>query len=247
MNFSLHQASHIGNRKFNQDRVAHVYNNDALLVLLADGMGGHLHGELAASTAIATFIEAFANAFPVLLDDPDLFLRNVMLHAHGRVLCITEESRRDDAPGTTCVAAMIKDGVLHFGHAGDSRLYLLRDGQVFAKTQDHSLVSHWMQWGMMTSEQARVHPQRNQITNCLGGAEDVFFIEMGEPILLQPGDVLLLGSDGLWSPFSDEELVAAFHQNSVDHTLDNLIAIALQREHGRSDNVTGLVLRWHGQ
>lgn len=245
MNFSVHQVCHIGNRQFNQDRVAYVYNQDALLLLLADGMGGHLHGEMAASTAISTFIEAFANAFPALLDDAELFLTNVMRHAHNRVLCIEADRRRSDSPGTTCVAAMIKDGVLHFAHAGDSRLYLLRDRKVQARTQDHSLVSHWTQWGMLTEEQARIHPQRNQITNCLGGADDAFYIDIGESITLQAGDVLLLGSDGLWSPFTDDELIAAFGDSgNADAVLQSLVETALKRERGHSDNISGLVVRW---
>ncbi len=245
MNFSVHQASHIGHRKYNQDRVAYVYNQDALLLLLADGMGGHLHGEMAASTAISTFIEAFANAFPVLLEDAELFLSNVMRHAHNRVLSISNDKRRDDAPGTTCVAAMVINGKLHYAHAGDSRLYLLRGGRVLARTLDHSLVSHWIQWGMLTEEQARTHPQRNQITNCLGGAEEVFYMDMADPITLEAGDVLLLGSDGLWSPFSDAELVSAFgNNNNTDAVLQSLVVAALEREPGRADNISGLVVRW---
>ncbi len=147
-------------------------------------------------------------------------------------------------PGTTCVAALIQDGKMYWGHAGDSRLYLLRDGKVAVRTIDHSVVQQWVESGQITAEEARVHPQRNHITHCLGGIEDVFYMEHGVPVVLQSGDVLLLGSDGLWGPFTDRELVEAFSFRSVTDVLDELIATALIREEGHSDNVTGLAVRW---
>jgi serine/threonine protein phosphatase PrpC len=244
MNFSIHQASHIGNRKYNQDRVAYAYSNDALLLVLADGMGGHLHGELAAGAIIDTFIESFElQAYPHIAD-PNAFISGTMRLANERIMNFPHDKASGSFPGSTCVAALIQDGQLYRGHAGDSRLYLLRDSAVLAKTRDHSVVQHWIDKGMMTAEEARIHPQRNQITNCLGGIEDAFHVEMGKPAGLQSGDVLLLGSDGLWGPFSDDDLMQAFATTPVDQALDNLIARALEREKGRSDNITGLVVRW---
>lgn len=245
MNFSIHQATHIGNRKYNQDRVAYAYSSDALLLVLADGMGGHLHGELAASLIVETFVESFGrNALPRIAD-PQGFLSSTMHRANQRILKIAHDQALGNAPGSTCVAALVQDGQLYWGHAGDSRLYLLRAREVLVKTRDHSIVRQWVEWGVISAEEARTHPQRNQITNCLGGAEGLFYMEAAEqPIALESGDVLLLGSDGLWGPFIDEELVAAFALPSLTEALDKLIVHALEREGGRSDNVTGLVMRW---
>jgi serine/threonine protein phosphatase PrpC len=243
MNFSIHQASHIGNRKYNQDRVAYAYSSDTLLLVLADGMGGHLHGELAAALAIETFIDAFGRHARQRLENPPGFIADTMRLAHEGIMKFPLD--KDQAfPGTTCVAAVVQDGNLYWGHAGDSRLYLLRDGAVHARTRDHSMVSQWLEWGMISAEEARIHPQRNQITNCLGGIESMFYMEPGGPIALQSGDVLLLGSDGLWSPFTDDELAKAFTSTPVAEVLDGLVARALERERGRSDNVTGLAMRW---
>lgn len=245
MNFSIHQASHIGNRKYNQDRVAYAYSSDALLLVLADGMGGHLHGELAAGLAIETFVNAFGQHAQGRIDNPMRFISDTMRLAHEGIMKFPVD--KDKAfPGTTCVAALVQDGNLYWGHAGDSRLYLLRDGAVQAKTRDHSMVHQWLEWGMITPEEARIHPQRNQITNCLGGIEDMFYMEPGGPVPLQSGDVLLLGSDGLWSPFTDDELAGAFNSHPVEEVLDGLVVRALERERGRSDNVTGLAMRWGG-
>src|SRR3989338_7745204 len=215
MNFSIHQASHIGNRKYNQDRVAYAYSNDALLLVLADGMGGHLHGELAASMIIETFMEWFGGHAQPRIADPKAFISDIMNYAHERIMKFPHDDSLGGFPGSTCVAALIQDDKLYWGHAGDSRLYVIRDGAVLIKTRDHSLVHQWVEWGMITTEDARIHPQRNQITNCLGGAEDIFHMETGEPVALRSGDVVLLGSDGLCGPFADEELAQAFASRPV--------------------------------
>jgi len=244
MNFSIHQASHIGNRKFNQDRVAYAYCKDSLLLVLADGMGGHLHGEMAAAVAIETFVETFGRHAQPRISDPDAFIADTMRYAHERIMRFPHDQEMGGFPGTTCVAVLIQDGIMYWGHAGDSRLYLMRDGAVYARTTDHSMVQRLVDAGSISAEQARVHSQRNQITNCLGGIQDMFYAESGKPIELKSGDVVLLGSDGLWGPFTDRELVESFFSMPVADVLDDLIKIALQREDGRSDNITGVVVRW---
>jgi serine/threonine protein phosphatase PrpC len=244
MNFSIHQASHAGNRKDNQDRVAYAYSSDALLLVLADGMGGHLHGDLAAGLIIETFVELFGRYARPRIADPGAFISETMRRAHERIMKFPHDDTLGHFPGSTCVAALIQDGKIYAGHAGDSRLYVLRDGTTLAKTQDHSMVYQWVKWGVITTEEARVHPQRNQITNCLGGADDIFQMESGEPIELRSGDVVLLASDGLWGPFADEELAAALSSEPVGKVLDKLIVLALEREGGRSDNITGVAMHW---
>jgi len=244
MNFSIYQASHIGNRKYNQDRVAYAYSSEALLLVLADGMGGHLHGEVAADLIIGTFVESFGRDAQPRIANPGEFVSGVMRHANERILRLVHDEALGGFPGSTCVAALIQDGEVCWGHAGDSRLYLLRDGAVLTKTRDHSMVQQWMEWGMITAEEARVHPQRNQITNCLGGVEDMFYMEHGQPVVLQSGDVLLIGSDGLWGPFTDQELAEAFAAKTVNEALDGLVTRALEREAGHSDNITGIAVCW---
>jgi serine/threonine protein phosphatase PrpC len=244
MKFSVHQASHIGNRKYNQDRVAYAYTGDALLLVLADGMGGHLHGEVAAGLIIDTFAEQFGIEAHPCIEAPERFIGEAMKQANERIMKFPHDPAKGGFPGSTCVAALIQDGKMYWGHAGDSRLYLLRDGKIQARTHDHSMVYQWMEWGVITPEEARVHPQRNQITNCLGGQSDMFYMEPGEPVALCSGDVLLLGSDGLWGPFLDDEFIKAFATGPVTEVLDGLVARALERESGHSDNVTGLAIRW---
>ncbi len=243
MNFSIHQASKIGDRKSNQDRVAYAYSKDTLLLVLADGMGGHLHGELAASLAMDAFMEGFNQYVQSGQFDPQNFLTDTMKVAHLRIMALPKQPSKG-FPGTTCVAALIQNGQIYWGHAGDSRLYLLRNNRVLTRTLDHSMVQLWLQWGVIDEEEARTHPKRNQITNCLGGAEDLFEIELAEPVILQSGDLVFLCSDGLSGPFVDKELITAFDATPVEQALDELITRAVLREAGRSDNATGLAMRW---
>lgn len=244
MNFSVHQASHIGNRRFNQDRAAYAYDNDSLLLVLADGMGGHLHGEQAARIAIETFIDAFKHYARAHRTDPQDFLAQAMCDADRRIQDISQGDAPGGAPGSTCVAALVQDGKVYWGYAGDSRFYLLRDGAVHIMSRDHSVVQQWVEQGLITDDEARVHSQRNKITNCLGGLKGMFYMEPGKPAELHSGDVLLIVSDGLWGAFSDAELVEAFAARPVAEALDDLIAQALQRGEGKSDNITGIALRW---
>ncbi len=244
MNFSIHQISNIGNRKSNQDRVAYAYSSDALLLVLADGMGGHLKGELAAVAIMDTFVDTFEQHAQRHIPDPMQFLVDSMRLAHERIMDFSHKMGLGGFPGSTCVAALIQDGKMYWGHAGDSRLYVLRDGAVLTRTHDHSIVSQWLESGVISAEEARVHPHRNQITNCLGGIEDIYYMEQGGPLALRSGDIVLLGSDGLWGPFTDKELAESFDSRPVSAVLDDLIVRALKRENGRSDNITGVVLRW---
>lgn len=242
MKFSVHQASLIGNRKYNQDRVAYAYRNDALLLVLADGMGGHLHGELAATLAIEAFVELFT-LHEAPFGDPQSFLNETMREAHQRIMQLPHD-KDVGFPGTTCVVALIQDGKMYGAHAGDSRLYVLREQAVHSRTRDHSMVQQWYEWGVISEEEARVHPRRNQITNCLGGIEDMFYVESTPAMELLDGDVLLLGSDGLWGPFTDEELAESFFVRPLEQALENLMVRAYEREEGHSDNITGIAIAW---
>jgi serine/threonine protein phosphatase PrpC len=243
MKFSVHQASLIGNRKYNQDRVAYAYRNNSLLLVLADGMGGHLHGELAAALATETLVELFAHYDAEKFVDPQAFIADAMRHAHHRIMKLPH-NKDVGFPGTTCVVALIQDGKMYGAHAGDSRLYVLRDQAVLSRTRDHSMVQQWVEWGVISEEEARIHPRRNQITNCLGGIEDMFYVEPAPILELQQDDILLLGSDGLWGPFTDQELAESFAILPLAKSLDNLIVRAYEREEGHSDNITGLVVAW---
>lgn len=243
MKFSIHQCSHQGGRKYNQDRVAYAHTDHALLLVLADGMGGHLHGEVAAEIAIQTFMDAFTQAAQPRVPEPTEFLREVMRRGHDAIMKYAYEQRLAGSPGTTCVVALIQDGKVCWAHAGDSRLYWLRGDKVVAVTRDHSMVQQWAEWGIISKEEMRTHPDRNKITNCLGGVEDMFFVESSKLGEVQSGDVLLLCSDGLWGPLLESELTFAFATVPLPNALNALSKESLRREGGNADNTTAVVAR----
>lgn len=244
MNFDVYQATYQGGRKYNQDRVAYAYTDQALLLVLADGMGGHSHGELAAQITIQTYMQAFYVAAKPSVQDPAEFLGRIMRHAHETIGQFARDQRLTGNPGTTCVAALVQDGKVCWAHAGDSRFYLVRDAAVAAVTSDHSVVQQWADWGIITHEEMKTHPDRNKITNCLGGSDEQFFVETAPETPLQQGDVLLLCSDGLWGPLSADEIVKGLEKASLSTGLEDLMGLALFRENMSADNTTAVAVRW---
>lgn len=243
MKFAVHQENHIGGRKYNQDRVGYAYTNDALLLVLADGMGGHQHGEIAAQIAVDTFMRAFGRLENGRAKEPEVFLRAAMRAGHDAIIDYAHEQQLGGNPGTTCVAALVQDSQVWAAHAGDSRFYLLRNNAVANVTHDHSVVQQWADWGIISPEEMRTHPDRNKITNCLGGVEDMFYVEVSSNVGMQEDDTLLLCSDGFWSPLKDEELMRLHTSSSLGNTLSELAEVAIRREGKHADNTTAVVAR----
>jgi serine/threonine protein phosphatase PrpC len=243
MKFSIYQSSRIGGRKYNQDRVAYAYTNEALLLVLADGMGGHLHGEIAAQTAIHMYMQAFAQVAHPRVSEPVPFLQDVMQFSHDTILKYAVDHNLPSNPGTTCVAVLVQDGQVHWAHAGDSRLYLLRNGEMLPMTHDHSLVQQWADWGIIAQDEIKTHPDRNKITNCLGGVPTMFYSESPPPLLAQQGDLLLLCSDGFWGPLEDADMAKGLESPALPAAVDALIAEAILRDGSTADNTTALVAR----
>lgn len=244
MNFSIYQSSHQGGRKYNQDCVAYAYTSKALLMVLADGMGGHSHGELAAQITIKTYLQAFSDEATPNINNPEEFLSRVMYKAHANIIQFAQDQKLLGSPGTTCVAAIIQDGIASWAHAGDSRVYLLRDKSVDKVTHDHSVVQQWADMGFITEAQKKTHPDRHRITNCLGGEGDLFFVESGPQKALNQGDVLLLCSDGLWGPLTPDEICAELAHKPLPEAMENLMGVSLYREGLHADNTTAVVARW---
>ncbi|MFA6904246.1 MAG: protein phosphatase 2C domain-containing protein [Gallionellaceae bacterium] len=244
MNFSIYQSSHQGGRKYNQDCVAHAYTGQALLLILADGMGGHSHGELAAQITVKTYMQAFFDEAKPGISEPEEFLSRVMRKAHENIIQFAKDQKLLGNPGTTCIAALIQDGKVCWAHAGDSRVYFLRDHKVLAVTHDHSVVQHWADMGFISEEQMKTHPDRHRITNCLGGEGDMFFVESEPSRNLQQGDVLLLCSDGLWGPMKPDEISKSLMVKPLQTALEQLMDVALYREGEHADNTTAVVVRW---
>jgi len=243
MKFSIFQESRIGGRPLNEDRLGYRYTSEALVMVLADGLGGHGHGELAAETAVRSIIGTFDRQARPRLANPSHFLADAMAEAHTAILSQSGIRQLDDLPRTTCVTCVVQDGIACWAHAGDSRLYLLRQGQVTARTRDHSRVQALIDEGTLTAAGARSHPSRNILTSCLGSDQPPRF-EFSEKMPLRFGDVVVLCSDGVWGPLPDDAALLALAQDDAVQAVPGLLdRIEIATGLGR-DNLSLILLAW---
>jgi protein phosphatase len=245
MQFSVYQESHIGGRKVNQDRMGYSFTRDALLLVLADGMGGHLRGEVAATIALQTISTMFQQQATPYVKKPERFLELACMAAHHDIHRYCAANNLPDTPRTTVVVCLIQHNTAIWAHVGDSRLYWLRGGQVLARTRDHSHVESLIARGVVPPSARATHPDRNKLYNCLG-AGVVPRIELSGRASLLPGDQLLLCSDGLWSMLPDEEMAHCLHTRTVVRAVPDLVGAALAKAGAGSDNVTALAIMWQG-
>jgi serine/threonine protein phosphatase PrpC len=245
MQFSIYQESRRGARKSNQDRIAYCYSRDALLMLVADGMGGHPHGDLAAQIAAQSITGAFRRAARPRLANPRAFLREAFTEAHYAIIQNAEDNRLPESPRTTCVACIVQDNTACWAHAGDSRLYHIRDGRILAQTKDHSLVQQLIDTGRIRKDAAAAHPERSRIFSCLG-SERVPRVDLSQETPLESLDTLILCSDGLWGPLSEKIIGSAVLKLGIMQGVPELLDEAEQRAGRECDNLSVVALTWEG-
>jgi serine/threonine protein phosphatase PrpC len=241
--FTIYQQSRPGKRHNNEDRIAHCYSRDALLMVIADGMGGHYYGEIAAQIAVQTLTERFQREATPQIQDPFLFLEESMRNAHLAIIDFTELHKLKDSPRTTCVACIIQNNIAYWAHSGDSRLYVMRNARVLFRTRDHSRVQLLMDQGVINEAQAATHPERNKIYSCLGGPVPPE-IEFSRKTPLEAGDVLALCTDGLWGVLPDEMLAAALSSENLMEAVPLLLNQADIRGGPYADNLSIVAVRW---
>jgi PPM family protein phosphatase len=243
--FSIYQDSKKGGRKVNQDRMGYLYTRDSLLMVVADGMGGHARGEVASQITMQTIAAMFQQMAKPVLPDPARFLEESISAAHRELHRYRAENSLPEAPRTTVVSCIVQQGLATWAHAGDSRLYLIRGNRVAARTVDHSRVHHLVSSGLISDEDAKDHPERNRIYNCVG-AYVTPTVEVNHPVALHSGDVLMLCSDGLWGALNDRQIVEAFASKTVMRAVPDLVAEALEAAGADADNCTAIAMAWAG-
>lgn len=238
MKFSVFQISRRGGREKNEDRMGYCYTRESALFVLADGMGGHPEGEIAAQIAIQTVSAMFQRqAKPTLKDVPE-FLSSALLGAHHQILRYGTTKDMLDTPRTTLVIAVVQDGRAHWIHCGDSRLYLVRGGQLVMRTRDHSYMELR---NAAIAGLERVN--RNVLFTCLGSPTKPLF-DVAGPVLLEQGDRILLCSDGLWGALDDETIARQLGRQTVSNAVPDLVEDALRKAGDNSDNVTVVAMEW---
>jgi serine/threonine protein phosphatase PrpC len=243
MKFTIYQASRQGGRKNNQDRVAYSYSRDTLLMVVADGMGGHMHGEIAAQIAVQTLTEHFQRLAKPRLADPAGFLGDVALRAHYAINDYAVEQDLLEIPHTTLVAAVLQEDMAYWAHVGDSRLYFFSDGALVARTEDHTAVAQLVRDGIISEEEAGNHPDINKVANCLGGYMTPL-VECSAPIPIHDADTLLLCTDGVWGSLNTQELAAILHAYTLEDAVRHLMDHAEFRGGEHGDNLSLVAMTW---
>ena len=228
-------------RQHNEDAIGVFENEVGILAIVADGMGGHLAGEVASQMTISTFKELW-NDVPVINgpNDAESWLAEKVSDVNKAVYDHSLSHSECQGMGTTIVIVLITSTFATIGHIGDSRCYLLNNSGFNQVTQDHSLVNELVKSGQISKEDAEHHPRKNVLIRALGTEQtvelDLRTIEMEEE------DVLLLCSDGLSDKVSDEILEKSLlSSDNLEHTANNLVKLA--NDNGGEDNISLIMLK----
>ncbi len=240
------QISLLGDREENQDRVSIIEAEGSTLLMVIDGMGGHVNGARAAELAVETIEKAFlAQHHPVL--DPQGFLHLVIGRAHAAVVELGAEISIETRPRATCALCLIQDGAAYWGHVGDSRIYHLRGSNVLERSRDHSHVEVLLYDGEISPEEIATHPMRNYVECCLGGDAELPRMSISRQKSLQQGDVMLVCSDGFWSPLEEAQLADLGAANgALSVNLQTLGEVATRLAAPHSDNTSAAAFSFNG-
>ena len=248
MKYTIFQDTRIGKRPYQQDRIAHWHTKDALFLVVADGMGGHAHGDVAAQIAVDCLGSAFNSEAKPKVADPDNFLFRTIGRAHAMILHQTQRQGlaedQSNTPRTTVVACLVQDGYAFWSFVGDSRLYIIRDGRIVTRTRDHTPVQMLIDAGRIREEAAATHPDRNKLLQCLGGPRAPR-VEPTAHARLAQKDIVLLCSDGFWGPLTPRHLLTGLLGKEMKKAFPELVALSETRAGPRCDNISVLAIEWH--
>jgi PPM family protein phosphatase len=226
------------NKQVNEDACGYAETRLGHLCVLCDGMGGHYGGKEASRMAITTIFEVMEQTPPNVT--PAQALKAAIEEAGRRVYHLGGPPENRTRPGSTVVVMLLHDRGIDVAHVGDSRAYVIRQGQIYPLTRDHSMVQGMIDAGMLTEEQAIGHPDANKITRALGMKPEVEVEVRPEPMELFAGDVLLQSSDGLTDLALGADILGATRQalssGGVQHACNMLVQLANAR--GGHDNIT---------
>ncbi|MEK7224042.1 MAG: protein phosphatase 2C domain-containing protein [Pseudomonadota bacterium] len=243
MKYQITQFSLRGARRVNEDRVGYAERDNAVLLAVADGLGGHRGGEVAAEILVQTLLHTFQTLRHPVVQRPSVFLALGILQAHHAIITRGQDSQPPIEPRTTCVTCLVQNGYAYWAHVGDSRLYLFRQNRFLLRTQDHTTIEELHQGGLLTEKEMLDHPQKSHLLNCLGAATTPT-ISMGEETLLQPGDMLLACTDGLWEALTPEEIARYLKAAALDEAVEEMLLAAQKKKQQACDNVSAVCLRW---
>lgn len=228
-------------RNSNQDSYAAGELMDGTAwAVVCDGMGGANGGNVASANAVKIISEYISSSYHENMNSNSIrtLLQSAICGANVRLYDMAHTIESLEGMGTTVVAAIVSNGMLHITHAGDSRAYLVRDNKLIQITKDHSIVQSMVDKGQLTQEEAKSHPKRNVITRALGVTENIDF-EYNETEFYE-GDQILICTDGLTNYVSENDIEKVISDNNFYEYPKKLIDIA--NEKGGGDNITIVVV-----
>jgi serine/threonine protein phosphatase PrpC len=241
--FELTHHSLKGSRPTNQDRVAYAERDNAVIMVVADGLGGHEGGALAAEVLTQTLVRAFNAVKQPVITKPSAFLALAIMQAHKNILHIGAAHNPPITPRTTCVACLVQNGYAYWAHVGDSRLYHFRNGELMQRTLDHSTTEQLRLDGLLNEDEMRGHPEKSHLLKCVGGPRKPT-ISLGEETALHRDDTLLLCSDGVWQAFPPEQLYHYLRFESLEEGVEEMLLAAENKMKKACDNLSAMCLRW---
>ncbi len=243
MKYVVYQASRRGGRTTNEDRVAYAYSAEAMVMVLCDGMGGHARGEVAAQLTVQVVTSLFRSRAKPVLPDMANFLVDAIYAAHDAINEYATRKRMPESPRTTCVVCVLQKGMACWAHVGDSRLYHFNRHGFLSRTRDHSAVQQLLDDGVIRESEMGTHPDRNKLYNSVGGFT-LPDIELGQPVKLHAGDVLLMCTDGVWPELTPREMFSTLRAYPLEKSIKNMMDHAEFRGGSECDNLSVVALRY---
>ncbi len=221
-------------RQTNEDYFGQFSTINGEVFVVCDGMGGHMGGATAARTAVDSIRVFFEHQ---RYENPVEALRQAFMYANSKIHAAAQQNLEWEGMGTTGVAVLLRDGVAYHAHVGDSRLYRFSGGELQCLTKDQTTVQQMVDKGEITAREAATHPRRNELTQALGADNEVE-VEIGtEPLQPEPGDVLMLCTDGLWGALTGSAISLVLAQNlPLQHKAEKLVQAA--NDVSGADNIT---------
>ena len=239
--------SHTGGRKENQDACGFEQNESGACWVVADGLGGHAGGEIASRMAVDAVLSLFREKSSL----PSVSAGDVIDCFDAAQAAIQNKADKEyslSGMRTTMVVLLGKQDRLVWGHVGDSRLYLFRQGQIVQQTRDHSVPQMLVDAGKLKPEELRGHEDQNRLTRALGQEGTIRPAVLSEPVVLQNGDAALLCSDGIWTWILEQEMEEDLHKaQSAGEWLELLEKRLLARVTGQYDNYTAIAVLFSGK
>lgn len=242
MNYTISQNTLLGSRPQNQDRASYIERDNALLMVVADGLGGYAGGEMAAEVLVDTLVDSFQRVRTPVISDPAAFLVLSISYAHSRINRTAKQRGINPGyPRTTCIACLIQNGYAYWAHVGDSRLYHFRESKLLTRTIDHSTTDPMYHQGMLDEEESLTEP--SHLIRCVGGPKRPL-VTLGAETKLQKEDVLMLCTDGVWRAYTDKNIEASLQADKLDDWLESMMAKSARTFRKDCDNMTAIALRW---